>query len=246
MKIPRIDVERNATLGEDAKYDVYALVKLIAGPKPRLSKSPSHVEIPRLWRLLEPLRVLHSIGSPYIDTPISERYRKEIQTSLSRARLSIIELFSLLRSAYAEAMMVFRAGHLLSNAFKRRNHSRIFSLARAHLKFSEDVRHVRAAQSLAHQNSQGVSFFDTFLDGGHQRAMTCYLKAEVWEALDQLGEHNDDPRCRSEALEDVIGMLTEALQYEPENPTLQQELERRRKEKANAEALENQTKIEKW
>lgn len=76
--------------------------------------------------------------------------------------------------------------------------------------------------------------------------MTCYLKAEVWGALHRLGEHNDDPRCRSEALEDVIGMLTEALQYEPENPTWQRELERRRKEKANAEALEEQTKIEKW
>lgn len=108
-KIPRIDVERNATLGEDAKYDVYALVKLIAGPKTRLSKSPSHVEIPRLRRLLKPLRVLHSIGSLYIDAPISERYRKEFQTSLSRARRSIFELLSLLHSAYTEAMMVFRA-----------------------------------------------------------------------------------------------------------------------------------------
>lgn len=109
-KIPRIDVERNATLGEDEKYDGKAMVKLITRAKPTLSEPPSHVDNPRLRRLLEPLRVLHSIESSYIDAPISERYWKEIHTSLSRARPSTDNLLSLLYPAYEEAITTFEAG----------------------------------------------------------------------------------------------------------------------------------------
>lgn len=111
-KIPRIDVERNATLGEDAKYDGKAMVQLITRAEPRLSEPPSHVDNPRLRRLLEPLRVLHSIESSYIDAPINKRYWKEIQTSLSRAGPSTGDLFSLLYPAYEKAVTTYEAGSL--------------------------------------------------------------------------------------------------------------------------------------
>lgn len=50
-------------------------------------------------------------GFSYIDAPISERHRQEIQTSLSRMRPSIHEAFSTLLPVYKEAMTTFGAGH---------------------------------------------------------------------------------------------------------------------------------------
>ena len=77
----------------------------------RLSGPPSLIDTPRLRRLLEPLRALHSIGSSYIDAPISEPYREVIQTSLFRARPTVHDQFRILLSAYEEAMGTYRAGY---------------------------------------------------------------------------------------------------------------------------------------
>lgn len=273
-KTPRIDVERNATPWEDTKYDSNKIVKLITTAKPRLSDPLSHVDHPRLRRLLDPLRVLHSIESLYIDAPISDRYCEEIGTSLTRARPTIDDLLSLVYPAYEEAITTFRAGCFAQSIYKLRGaldilgdldtslwpdysyHDDVLTtgpfagrslfmaltraycslsetLARAYLKFSENVRHVRAAQYLADPLS-GEHLFGTMNHDNHAEAMAFYLKAEVWEALDHLGEHNVDQHRRSDALGDVIEMLTEALKSEPENPMLQQELKRRQEEQAMA------------
>ena len=77
----------------------------------KLSRPSSPFSKPQLRRLLEPLRALHSIGSSYIDAAIGKRYRKEIQTSLFRARPGIQDLFPILVSAYEEAMATFEAGY---------------------------------------------------------------------------------------------------------------------------------------
>ena len=268
-KNARIAVEKNATPGGEVKCGGEITVNGIMGAKSRLSESPSHMDIPQVRRLLEPLRALHSIKSSYIDAPISERYREEIQNSLSRARPSIHDLFPILYLAYEEAMRTFRAGcfalaiHKLrgtldiqydlshryrgnsytklatgpfagvwfQDASERMHYSLTENLARAYLKFPKDLHYVRAAASVAYGiHSVGWD------PSPHEDAMAYYLDVEVWEALDQLGEHND--RLRSQALEDVIWLLSEALHHEPENLMLQQEMKTRQKEKATAKALE--------
>lgn len=110
-KIPRIAVERSAAFEEERNDVRYKTVNRTREPSSRLSEMPSLFNTPRLRRLLEPLRALHSIGFSYIDAPISERHRQEIQTTLSRVRPSIHEVFSTLLPVYKEAMTTFGAGH---------------------------------------------------------------------------------------------------------------------------------------
>ena len=109
--ISRRSVEGNACTGEETNGNGIARGSGTTGDKSKLSGPPSLIETPRLRRLLEPLRALHSIGSSYIDAPISKRYRNLIVTSLSRARPGIQDLFLTLVSAFEEAMTTFTAGH---------------------------------------------------------------------------------------------------------------------------------------
>ena len=104
-------VEWSACTGEETNSNETARGIRTTEGKFRLSGSPYLLDTPRLRRLFEPLRALHSIGSSYIDAPISERYREVIQTSLFRARPSVQDQFPILLSAYEEAMRTFRAGY---------------------------------------------------------------------------------------------------------------------------------------
>ena len=265
-KNSRSVVETKAIIDEEANGRK-TLVNGITGAKSRPSEPPGLT--PRLRRLLEPLRVLHSIGFSCIDAPISEHYRQEIQSSLSRARPAIHDHYLKLLSTYDEALETFAAGCFASaihklrdtldiyneeiyvdshNAFVRLGtgplagvlfkddlrkmwHSLYTYLARAYLEFPKDVQCVRAAQTVARRN---VTYLPgSFAQGAHGVAMAWYLRAEIWEALDGLGEHDGGPR--SEALGEVIGFLMKALRHEPTNPTLRQELTRRLKEKAAAQ-----------
>ena len=110
-KISRKAVEGSGYTGEETNWNGIARGSGTTGDKFKLSGPPSLINTPRLRRLLEPLRALHSIGSSYIDGPISERYREAIQTSLFRSPPSLQDLFPILVSAYEEAMTTFRAGY---------------------------------------------------------------------------------------------------------------------------------------
>ena len=111
-------------------------------------------------------------------------------------------------------------------------------LARANLQFPKDLHRVRTAQARTPQ------FIEMYICEAlwqshthpHARAMADYLEAEVWEALDRLGEHNGRPR--SDALRDVVNMLTEALEREPDNALLEMRLQRRLKGMETAEIIE--------
>ena len=109
--ISRRAVEGSAYTGEEMNWNGIARGSGTTVDQFKLSGSPSLINTPRLRRLLEPLRALHSIGSSYIDAPISERYREAIQTSLFRARPGIQDFFTILVSAYEEAMTTFKAGY---------------------------------------------------------------------------------------------------------------------------------------
>ena len=109
--ISRRAVEGSACPGEETNWNEIARGVRNTEGKFRLSGPPSFIDTPRLRRLLEPFRALYSIGSSYIDAPISERYREVIQTSLSRARPSVQDQFPILLSAYEEAMRTVRAGY---------------------------------------------------------------------------------------------------------------------------------------
>ena len=110
-KILRRAVVGSAYTGEETIWNGIATGSETAREKIELSGPPSLINTPRLRRLLEPLRALHSIGSSYIDAPISERYREVILKSLFRARPGSQDLFPILVSAYEEAMTTFRAGY---------------------------------------------------------------------------------------------------------------------------------------
>ena len=109
--ISRRSIEGSACTSKETNVKGIARGRGATGNKLKLSGPPSLIGTPRLRRLLEPLRALHSIGSSYIDAPISERYRDLIQTSLFRARPGIQDLFLTLVSAFEEAMTTFRAGY---------------------------------------------------------------------------------------------------------------------------------------
>lgn len=105
-RVSRIAVEKRARAREETFRNGNARGSGTTGDKFKLSGSPA----PRLRRLLEPLRAMHSIGSSHIDAPISELYRETILTSLSRIRTSSQDLFPTLVSTYEEAMTTFKAG----------------------------------------------------------------------------------------------------------------------------------------
>lgn len=276
----RTITKSNTAIRENRNGSGSPNVNRITTAESRLPEAPSDIDNSRLRKLLEPLRALYSVGFSYIDAPISERYRHEIQTSLSRARPGIDVRFHVPSSAFEEAMRTFsaedfalaiqklrgtldtlldfqrccRSHEMMSNittgpfaalsfreaAVKMRyliwNH-----LARANLKFHRDIQHVRTAQACV------LRIMDAYIDsqwqsGTHEFAMIHYLEAEIWEALDQLGEHTGRPR--SDTLQDVISMLTHALGHEPGNAMLKQELERRQREKRTAEVIEEARKWE--
>lgn len=120
------------------------------------------------------------------------------------------------------------------------------NLAQANLKFPNDLEHVRTAQKLTLRIIDQCECNDVRLGdlppGGYEHTNVYYLEAEVWEVLDQLGEHNGRPR--SDALGDVVRMLTEALRHEPINAMLKKELQRRLKERTTAEMIEEVREME--
>lgn len=279
IKHPRSAIERNATVCEDTNGSGSASVNGIKEAKTRLSEPPIPIENPRVRRLLEPFRTVYNVGYSYIDAPISERYWQEIQTSLSRARPSVNDLFSVAYSAFEEgsttscvnesALAIHKMRGTLDTLYDFRKYIRdgvhesrkvttgpytgfecrkaveeleyitYNNLARAHLRLHTDLQHVRTAQAWARYIVHYVRdcmLYAALPRDSHELAMAHYQEAEVWEALDQLGEHTG--RLHSEALDDVITMLAEALKNEPGNTMLEQELERRREEKKTAETDE--------
>ena len=245
----------------------------------RLLKPPIQLDSPRARRLLEPFRALHSVRYSYIDAPISEVYLLEMLYSLSRERPSIQDCFSVVDSAYEDAIackdfalaiLKMRAtldilndfwAHLgnrditfvlagrysgvhSDDAIDRIEESLWNYLARVHLKFDKDLRHVRAAQACTRRYIENYIRDEVWVSymHPHERAMAYYLEAEVWEALDQLGEHHGRPR--STDLKDVVDMLTKALRHEPENVMVEKELQRRLAEKELAEMIGEVTEME--
>lgn len=275
----RTITESNATIRENRNGSGSPTVIRITAKSP-LPEAPSDIDNSRIRKLLEPLRAMYSVGFSYIDAPISERYRHEIQTSLSRARPGIDVRFHVPSSAFEEAMRTFSAEDFALAIQKLRgtldtlldfrrccNSREMMStivtgpfaglsfreaavkmrcliwnhLARANLKFHKDIQHVRTAQAWL------LRIMDTYIysqwqPGTHESAMLYYLNAEIWEALDQLGEHTGRPR--SDTLQDVVCMLTQALHHEPGNAMLKQELERRQRERRTAEVIEEARKWE--
>ncbi|CAD6585480.1 MAG: hypothetical protein ASARMPREDX12_002009 [Alectoria sarmentosa] len=285
IKYLRTAVEMNATLSQDTNGSGRTTLNVAMDAKPRMPQSPNFISSPRIRRLLEPFRAVYSVGFSYIDAPISERYRQEIQTSLSRARPSAHDLFLVVSSAYEEAMATFAtadvalaihkmrgtldvwldnwgqmehdittkvatgpfAGFSFGEAFTRIQFFIWQSLAQAHLKFHKDLKHVRAARMwvlwiIKVHTCCPVERVRHWRTRGHENAMVYYLEAEIWEALDQLGEHNCCPR--STALGDVVSMLTAALTHEPGNAMLEREQIRRRTEKKMAETMEELMEME--
>ena len=139
------------------------------------------------------------------------------------------------------------AGLSLSTAIDQMRYITWNHLARANLEFHSSSRHVRTAQAWV-QRIMGTDIYKGGWADMHELAMLFYLKAEVWEALDQLGEHTRRPRSeflieeviqflrgtrshpRFETLAEVIYILRDALHYEPGNAMLKRELERREEE----------------
>ena len=259
---------------EDSMEDGSTMAYTMEEAKSTLSESPIST---RARRLLEPFRVLHSIGCSYIDAPISESYRLEIHDSLSRDGPSIHHIFSVACSAFDEAIATFDSrnfGLAISKirgtldtlqdyayesehinaaeevttgqsstvdqqaAINRMTGILWEKLARAYLEFPKDLQHVRAALTLAESYLDSCDLDWVFQPDthAHERAMGHYLKAEIWDALDQLGENNW--RTRPDALRNVVTILEDGLQLEPGNPTLLEERHRRLKEIEEAKTME--------
>ena len=116
-------------------------------------------------------------------------------------------------------------------------------LARASLRFSKNPQQVRTAWKFTQRIIDRCTCYqlgckDVELE--HDNVYT--LETMVWEALDQLGEYNKVPR--SHALRDVVESLRRAIGREPENAMLEKELQRRVKEKQEAEMVEDVRKME--
>ena len=273
-----VDGDRNATICSRANGGGNTRTNGLMGNESSLS-APNLDHSPRVRRLLEPLRALHSIGTPCITAPISQRYKQEIETSLSRERPSFSELSLIVTSVYDDANKTFDAGDFASAIDKTNGaldlmyeslqqlivrqmmeetpsgipeffetclcmqYKLVKVLARANSKFPKDLTRIRTTQHLAHQVVKMRSPSALPVESGHEKAMDHYLEAEIWEALDQLGEHKGRPR--SQALRDVIKMLKRALRHEPENSVWQQELMKRQKEKENAKTIEDVMEMEK-
>ncbi|KAF6228944.1 hypothetical protein HO133_007056 [Letharia lupina] len=101
--------ESSASVYGEIKGSGSAMVNGIKDAKSRLLERPISIDSPRSRRLLEPFRAVYNVGYSYIDAPISERYRQEIHTSLSRARPSIHDQFLAVSSAFEEAIAVYDA-----------------------------------------------------------------------------------------------------------------------------------------
>ena len=72
---------------------------------------------------------------------------------------------------------------------------------------------------------------------GHEIAMVFFLWAKVWEALDDLGEH--DTVQRSDCLKEIIFYIEEGLRHEPGNGLLTQKLMKRKNELQNARYIKD-------
>ena len=127
---------------------------------------------PRLRRLLEPLRVLHSVEFSYIDAPISEQYREAMHASLLRVRPAIHDQYSMLFSAYEEALETFTAGFFASAIHKLRGTFDIWRDA-------DNVDGYDAFTRLATGPFAGMLFKDALLRMYHSISMSlarAYLK----------------------------------------------------------------------
>ena len=88
------------------------MIDRIKNPKFRWSQRPTYVDGSRVRMLLEPLLLLYDVGKLYTDIPISEQYRLEIFTILSRARPSFQVLFPAVSTALEEAVAVLEADNM--------------------------------------------------------------------------------------------------------------------------------------
>lgn len=79
--------------------------------------------------------------------------------------------------------------------------------------------------------------YTNLLSKGHDIAMVFHMMAKVWEAFDDLGEHDYDRR--SHYLGQIVSYLKAGLNHEPRNEMLAQELRNREEELENTKELED-------
>ena len=116
-------------------------------------------------------------------------------------------------------------------------------LARASLTFSEDPQHVLTACKLTQRILSRCQCYQPeckVVELEHDNVHTLIVMA--WEALDQLEEYRNVPR--SHAVQDLVESLSKAVSRCPDNAMLEKELQRRLKEKQEAEMVEDVRKIE--
>ena len=83
---------------------------------------------------------------------------------------------------------------------------------------------------------------DAWDENPHEKAMACYLGAEVWEMRDRRGEFRG--HCRTERLAEVISVLEKAVSFESDNAMVQRELKRRGDEETKARREEEARRME--
>ena len=266
-KISKRAVVGSAYTGEETNLNGIARGSGTTGEKFKLSGPPSLINTPRLRRLLEPLRALHSIGSSYIDAPISEQYREVIHKSLFRARPRSQDLFPILVSAYEEAMTTFRAGCFTLAVQQLRGTLDIWNeLIDLYTPNSSTKLATGPFAGFTLQRALGLIRFDLFkslaraywadCEGAQRVGAARTLARRIIASYSRKNQWGQEPheqvmacslleqlwvyhdRPRSEAPRAVYPAFTKALQYEPTYSTSQQDLKRTQKQKAVAETLE--------
>ena len=116
-------------------------------------------------------------------------------------------------------------------------------LARANLSFPEDPQQVRTAWELTKQSIQQCRCnYLGCKNAEFEHDNVCTIVNMALEALDQLGKYNNVPR--SHALRKVTKAMEKAMRRRPGNAMLEKELQRRLKEKQEAEMVEDASKME--
>lgn len=222
------------------------------------------------YRLLEPLRRLHSLQAVHIEGPVGEHYKVPLVESMCRPGPTEKELFDVVLAMFEDARTTYDTGNL-SSAVSKMKHTLdtmddykniaqcMFdpllpiwdayyqmrfviwtNLGWASLK-SDNIDEVEVAFYCAHVL---LSLYvgedaDYWMAPpmGHEIAMTFYMWTKVWEASDDLGDH--DQMVRSYCLREVVDYLQEGLRHEPRNELLGQQLRRREEELQKAIDLED-------
>ena len=226
------------------------------------------------YRLLEPLRRLHSLQAVHIEGPVGEHYKVPLVESMCRPGPTEKELFDVVLAVFEDARTTYDTGNL-SSAVSKMKHTLdtmddykniaqcMFdpllpiwdayyqmrfviwtNLGWASLK-SDNIDELEVAFYCAHVL---LSLYvgedaDYWMAPpmGHEIAMTFYMWTKVWEASDDLGDH--DQMVRSYCLREVVDYLQEGLRHEPRNELLGQQLRRREEELQKAIDLEDLMKM---